>query len=1259
MRNHPKQSLKWGVLAGSSLALLSLGRAQALAAEHTLEPNTDSAVGQLLTTSDGEQHTADTELSEDISDDTLADEFVEDNAVQESSSEDTERDSSVVDVTADADENEMDEEENEVDESVESDDSAEIDQLFEKVHDADRPLSIIPQGPNITPDNFMDWERPTDDSEAIYQSTVPLADREKGESINGVSSSEAKVISLAYLDTKSDGYSAAGGSKDGMNVYAFDYWQYLDQMVAWEQMIPPVEMIDVSHKNGVSIYGTIFFNWSEAQEDVDIVDRFLEKDEDGHFKSAKKLIDIADFYGFNGYFINQETILPFGGDRNYSAEFISFMSDAKALGKQNGKNIAFAWYDSMTNNGLRHYVNGVSSYNDSFVEATQDGEPVVDHFFMNFDWRTEDKIETTVETMKEVGRDPFDAYAGLELQKGGAYQTNQKTSLIVDEDGKLKLSLGLFVPDSVRGFASDGIDYHNQEDIFWTGHTGDPTKEDGAHDDEWSGISRFVVDKTVITAPKFYTSFNPGHGKYWFVNGEKVSDREWASRSVQTIMPTWRYWITSENAEMKGQYDFDHAFHGGASLQFTGKLGAGAQSDMMLYATNFKPTESTSISITHQSTPGATLALGVATTPDYQEESMHYFELETGDRWVTSTIDLSDLKDETIYALKLRITSEQGVDDYAINLGQLAIIDSEGTSLEKPETVTVRDQRLFSAQEAEAIIQVTPVDDADTYEVYQENNGEWGFVNASTNSTIYLPFLTRSDDFEGTTQRIAVIAIGKDGAHSEPTLATIHWGLPVTATTEPQAEPKNIMLEVQEIDADRGENSEKPENMLTGTITSTSDKWFYDGSTAEAIVTFDESKTVVQYHIDHAGAGGEDVEKKLMNTKDFNLEYYDEEKDEWIVASEVRDNRDDVTDIILDQPITAKKWKLNILAADNGSPWGGVRIYNWKMYETVNNETKNLPMAGQEVVALSEDNHYAVRLTHGEPRTTVTLYRQFDKETQTVAEEIATAIVDENGYATFTDIELPEDQYYVFYQATAEGMEPSNVLALIYGDEPVDIPEEDDTVGDDVIEDDSDHPTSDDQPTVDDTEEDQETDVEDNDSEDDTSDNIAIPDEDTQNHPDFNDVIVEDVVIGSHEQLEEDTDISIDQTDDEEVSPEIIVDTVIDSHAPTIEEMPLDSEQMDDSTIGTVVDEIISDEVATDTVVSTQENLATTPMVSSGETASLSTESESDQEMVDANREMLTTPQLPQTGTVTGALLLGVISSSAGSIFAFSCRKNK
>lgn len=330
-------------------------------------------------------------------------------------------------------------------------------------------------------------------------------------------------------------------------------------------------------------------------------------------------------------------------------------------------------------------------------------------------------------------------------------------------------------------------------------------------------------------------------------------------------------------------------------------------------------------------------------------------------------------------------------------------------------------------------------------------------------------------------------------------------------------------------------------------------------------------------------------------------------------------------------------------------------------------------MAGQEVVALLEDNHYAVRLTHGEPGTTVTLYRQFDKETQTVSEEIATAIVDENGYATFTDIELPEDQYYVFYQATTEGMEQSNVLALIYGDESVDIPEEDeeestvtpeedteeDTVGDDVIEDDSDHPTSDDQPTVDDTEEDQETNVEDNGSEDDTSDNIAIPDEDTQNHPDRNDVIVEDTASGGHEQLEADTDTSTDQIDDEEVSSEIIVDTVIGSHAPTIEEMPLDSEQMDDSVIDSVVDETISDEVAADTVVSNQENLTTTPMISSGETASLATESEPKQEMVDANREMLTTPQLPRTGTATGALLLGVIFSSAGSIFAFSRRENK
>ncbi|WP_153046619.1 hypothetical protein, partial [Streptococcus suis] len=81
-----------------------------------------------------------------------------------------------------------------------------------------------------------------------------------------------------------------------------------------------------------------------------------------------------------------------------------------------------------------------------------------------------------------------------------------------------------------------------------------------------------------------------------------------------------------------------------------------------------------------------------------------------------------------------------------------------------------------------------------------------------------------------------------------------------------------------------------------------------------------QPRTVVRWAMDHAGAGGESVNDGLMNTKDFDL-YYKNENGDWVLAKEVRGNRDHVTDIVLDKPIRAQEWRLDVLTSDNGTPW--------------------------------------------------------------------------------------------------------------------------------------------------------------------------------------------------------------------------------------------------------------------------------------------------------------------------------------------------
>ena len=80
--------------------------------------------------------------------------------------------------------------------------------------------------------------------------------------------------------------------------------------------------------------------------------------------------------------------------------------------------------------------------------------------------------------------------------------------------------------------------------------------------------------------------------------------------------------------------------------------------------------------------------------------------------------------------------------------------------------------------------------------------------------------------------------------------------------------------------------------------------------------------TVRRWRVEHAEYGGESAES---NTLDFSLEYKDA-SGSWVEVKRIQDNHAAVTDILLDEPVTAQEWKL-VVYDDGNSPWAAVRIY--------------------------------------------------------------------------------------------------------------------------------------------------------------------------------------------------------------------------------------------------------------------------------------------------------------------------------------------
>lgn len=333
---------------------------------------------------------------------------------------------------------------------------------------------------------------------------------------------------------------------------------------------------------------------------------------------------------------------------------------------------------------------------------------------------------------------------------------------------------------------------------------------------------------------------------------------------------------------------------------------------------------------------------------------------------------------------------------------------------------------LFNAQEAEAILQVRPVKSAKHYEVYQKTGDSWTYLNASSSHIIYLSNLRRPKDAEGTLQELKVVAVGLSGERSKPLRTIFDWEMQTTDTTLPLEEPANIMAEAEVISYTDSTQTESPKNILTGTINNTSDKWYTSEQSDSVTVRFNSPRNVLRLVVEHAGAGGESSDNGLMNTKDFNLEYKDLNTGQWTIAVKKRNVNEHVTDVTLEEAVTAQEWRLHILTADNGSPWGGIRIYNWKMYESVNNESKNIPMATARAVHIKE-NLFSVVFSNGIEESTVYLYS--DKEAKKI---LATGQVDSNGLVIFHRVKMKQASGILYYRSSQPDMALSPILAMPY-----------------------------------------------------------------------------------------------------------------------------------------------------------------------------------------------------------------------------------
>ena len=865
--------------------------------------------------------------------------------------------------------------------------------------------SLMPIGPAFTVDTLLSWE-PTNDPDSDYsRSVVPLADRYTGFTVNDYANPDAKLMVCSLANSKHDATNAQG--QESFSSYAFNYWQYATSFVYWsgskrgQVVVPTGEFTDAAHTNGVPVMGTIFFDWGGNSS---VVENFVR-----NYRSvADKLIEVMEYYGFDGYFFNEETAVDYTTAGNLRS-MIAYM-------RQQRPTMLIGWYDSITDSGNLSYQNAVNGYNSGWVSAG------VNEFFMNYNWTTQD-VNTTVSTMQNLGKSQYEAFAGLDVQQN-CMNTNFSSNYLLNNNNKLKLSLALYCPNSTMGLSGDGADFHEVERQFYV-NDGDPRSTSSSG---WAGMSRFFADHTTIISAPFVTNFNSGHGKAFYIDGVKSRDAEWSYQSVQDVMPTWTWIIDSNGQKLSGAYDFEDAYNGGSSIKFYGSLTANKPNNIMLYSTNLDINGSTNIAVTAKNDRGLMKLVayyGDSSTSSYANCQKATFALDASSGgWTTSNVSLASLSGKKLYAIGFEIGGTSNVSDYQVNIGRLAVTDSEAAAA-SASNARLEEIIYLDAYTAEARIKWNG-NNASTYEIYRLNaDGTRTLIMETPNTAYYIPNLVRNDDQADVT--IEVVPVNANGVRGESSRFTIDWPYE-NGDTEKLSDvtvPVNI-CPLAEVTGYSAQNDGEPAWKAIDGTSENGSKWCATNKQSGWMtIKLDQPRTIKRIRIEHAEYGGESQD---MNTIAFSVQY--KSGNNWVTVYSTNNNSSAVTDELI-TPVTAQEWRLDI-SNSGSSAWGAIRIYEWQMFETTERNRTDIVLMKFASAKNNKGASDTFSLTHAPTGSTVRLYLRDanGNYTQIASKEAQSSTV------SFTGLDYGSDAGRVFYTVQEGKQEESIKLSTAFDAEP-------------------------------------------------------------------------------------------------------------------------------------------------------------------------------------------------------------------------------
>jgi endo-beta-N-acetylglucosaminidase D len=623
-------------------------------------------------------------------------------------------------------------------------------------------MPTMPAKPVFTVAQLLNWNPATDADAPFNVATVPLQSR-----INVPSGLKANANSrigqggVQALDTYA-GNRPQGGSG---SVYTFTYWQYLEESVYWGgissiNIVPPTgEMIDNAHRNGVPILGTVFFPPLVYGGNYNWVRNFLTKVGDT-FPAADKLIEMAGYYGFDGWFINQETEGGNAADAATMRDLIRYI--------RLNSNLKVTWYDSMTESGLIQWQDQFNTNNDWYMrhnystgQQNNTGALIADSIFIDFSNDPSTLLTSNSRSHAQtLALDPYKVWTGIEAEAEDFRSSTAariKMSKIFPDGANHITSVGIYKPLKYATQLAD-------QDLFWTGPSGDPRDTSGTvGTGAWRGVAHNIAERSAITSLPFATHFCIGRGSNFYNHGAIVKPGAWWNRALQSILPTWRWIVTSTGTKLAPELWSGDSYRGGGCLRVSGRLDA--TNTLRLFLTELPATANTRLKITFKreglSGVDSLMQVGVGTLGS--PFTFYPVGACAIDGWNQTTINLSAHAGTNLTALALRFDSGTTVDPYEIRIGEIVIYDDTAPAPEPPANIQALDVVGWNGVVSGRVKWDHALVEHYAYHVYVRlTDGSLVFVGSTPSNYFYFENIPISADYSS----VVVQTIGPDAKES-------------------------------------------------------------------------------------------------------------------------------------------------------------------------------------------------------------------------------------------------------------------------------------------------------------------------------------------------------------------------------------------------------------------------------------------------------------------------------------------------------------